>query len=160
MATLHLLCGKIAAGKSTLADTLSTAPGTIRLNEDDWTATLFPGEIATIEDFRVRTARIEALLGPHVEALLRAGLDVVLDFHANTVARRAWMKGIVERSGASHVLHWLDVPDATCLERLHARNALGEHRYVVDDATFTTFTRFFVPPGPDEGFDVVVHRPG
>ena len=95
-----------------------------------------------------------------MESLLRAGLDVVLDFHANTVARRAWMKGIVERSGASHRLHWLDVPDATCLERLHARNARGEHRYVVDDATFATFTRFFVPPGPDEGFDVVVHRPG
>jgi predicted kinase len=159
MAMLHLLCGRIAAGKSTLADALSAVPGTIRLNEDDRTATLYPGEIATAEDFRVRTARIEALLGPHVEALLRAGLDVVLDLHANTVARRAWMKGIVERSSASHRLHWLDVPEGTCLERLHARNARGEHRYVVDDATAATFTRFFVPPGPDEGFDVVVHRP-
>jgi predicted kinase len=110
----------------------------------------------------VRAARIEAVLGPHAEALLRAGLDVVLDFHANTAVRRAWMKGIVERSGASHRLHWLhwlDVPDATCLARLHARNAGGGHRYVVDDATFAAFTRFFVPPGPDEGFDAVLHRP-
>jgi hypothetical protein len=81
------------------------------------------GKIAAAEDVRVRIARIEALLGPHVEGLLRAGLDVVLDVHANTVARRTWVKGIVERSGASHRLHRLDVPDATCLARLHARSA-------------------------------------
>ncbi len=32
MATLHLLCGKIASGKSTLATRLAEAPNTVRLS--------------------------------------------------------------------------------------------------------------------------------
>jgi predicted kinase len=35
-ATLFLLCGKIAAGKSMLAMKLATEPGTILISEDQW----------------------------------------------------------------------------------------------------------------------------
>jgi hypothetical protein len=81
----------------------------------------------------------------------------VLDFHANTVRRRAWMREIVDRSGAAHGLHYLDVPDEVCLAHLRSRNAAGTHDYSVSAAEFALFTRYFVPPTPDEGFDVVVH---
>jgi predicted kinase len=157
VATLHLLCGKIAAGKSTLADVLAAAPGCVRLDEDTLMATLYPGEIATLEDYSVRTLRLEAAIGPHVAALLRAGLDVVMDFHANTRRRRAWMRGLVEASGCEHRLHVLDVTDAVCLERLHARNAAGTHRYAVTDEEFHAFTRYYDPPEDDEGFRLVRH---
>jgi hypothetical protein len=45
---------------------------------------------------------------------LGAGLSVVLDWPANTVAGRAWMRGIFEAAGAEHKLHFLDVPDEVC----------------------------------------------
>ena len=45
LTTLHLLCGKIASGKSTLAKELATQPSTVIIGEDDWLAHLFPGEI-------------------------------------------------------------------------------------------------------------------
>lgn len=48
MATLHLLCGKIASGKSTLASSLATDHAAILLSEDHWLATLYPGQIKTI----------------------------------------------------------------------------------------------------------------
>ena len=48
MPTLHLLCGKIASGKSTLAKTLATEHAAIVLSEDHWLATLYPGEIRSI----------------------------------------------------------------------------------------------------------------
>jgi predicted kinase len=50
MATLHLLCGKIAAGRSTLAAELAQQPDTVVVSEDFWLARLYPGEILTIED--------------------------------------------------------------------------------------------------------------
>lgn len=34
--TLHMLCGKIAAGKSTLAAELGDANGTVIIAEDEW----------------------------------------------------------------------------------------------------------------------------
>ena len=158
-ATLHLLCGKIAAGKSTLAAELVRQPNTVSISEDFWMTRLYPGEVLTIEDYSNRSARLCAAIGPHLVDLLQGGLSVVLDFQANTVSRRAWMRGIIDRSGAAHRLHHLDMSDEVCRARLHQRNAAGTHEYTVTDAEFELFTRYFAAPTPDEGFDVVVHRP-
>ena len=155
--TLHLLCGKIAAGKSTLAKRLAMRPGTVLISEDHWNATLFPDEIKTIEDYSRYSARVRAAMGPHVVSLLKAGLSVVLDFQANTLAVRRWMRTLIDDSGAAHELHFLDVPDEDCKRRLRARNAAGEHPYQASDADYELFTKYFVPPTPDEGFNVVVH---
>ena len=40
--TLHMICGKIAAGKSTLARRLADQPNTILISEDVWLSTLYP----------------------------------------------------------------------------------------------------------------------
>ena len=158
MPTLYLLCGKIAAGKSTLAGQLAARPNTVLISEDRWNATLYPDEIKTIEDYSRCSSRVRAVLAPHVVALLKAGLSVVLDFQANTLAVRRWMRTIIGDSGASHELHVLDVPDETCKRRLRERNAAGGHPYQASDAEFEIFTRYFVPPSADEGFNVIVHR--
>jgi predicted kinase len=151
---LHLLCGKIAAGKSTLAARLAAEAGTVLIGEDAWLARLYPDEIAGVADYIRCAARLRDAMAPHVEGLLRAGLSVVLDFPANTVAARAWMRGIIDRSGAAHRLHVLDVPDAVCRARLHRRNAAGGHDFTASDADFDTISGFFVAPAEDEGFDI------
>jgi predicted kinase len=157
MATLHMFCGKIAAGKSTLAAELARQPNTVLVSEDFWMAALYPGEILTLDDYSKHSARLCAAMEPHIAGLLRNGLSVVLDFQANTKNRRAWMRGIIDQSGATHQLHHLDMSDEVCRARLHRRNAAGTHEYAVTDAEFELFTRYFVAPTPDEGFDVVVH---
>ena len=156
--TLHLLCGKIAAGKSTHAKRLATRPGTILISEDHLNATLFPDELKTIDDYSRYSARVRAAMGPHVVSLLKAGLSVVLDFQANTLAVRRWMRTLIDDSGAAHELHFLDVPDEIFKHRLRARNAAGGHPYQASDADYELFTRYFVPPTPDEGFNIVIHR--
>ncbi len=156
-ATLHMLCGKIAAGKSTLTARLATAPHTVALSEDSWLARLYPGQINSVADYVRHAARLREAIAPHVEALLGAGLSVVLDFPANTVANRAWMREIIERSGARNVLHVLDVPDDVCRARLRARNAAGRHDFAASDAEFDAITAYFTPPTEDEGFNIVVH---
>ena len=158
-ATLHMLCGKIAAGKSTLTTRLAAAPHTVALSEDRRLARLYPGQINSVADYVRHAALLREALAPHVEALLRAGLSVVLDFPANTVANRAWMRGMIERSGARHVLHVLDVPDEVCRARLRARNAAGQHDFAASDAEYDAITAYFTPPTEDEGFNVVVLKP-
>ena len=155
--TLHLLCGKIAAGKSTLARRLAARPATLLISEDHWTSILFAGDLGTIDDYTRYSARLRAAMGPHVVALLRQGLSVVLDFPANTVGQRTWMRSLIAEAKVAHELHLLDVPDAVCKERLRGRNEGGEHPFQVSDAEYDQFTRYFVPPGADEGFNVVVH---
>lgn len=158
--TVHMLCGKIAAGKSTLAARLSAGAGTVLISEDAWLDALFADELQSREDYVRCSRRIRAAMTPHVVALLRAGMSVVLDFPANTPGQRRWLKDLVEISGAAHALHVLDVPDEVCLARLHARNTAGEHPFTVSDDLFHEMTRSFTQPAPDEGFVVIRHRDG
>ncbi|MFD0982706.1 AAA family ATPase [Tropicimonas aquimaris] len=155
--TLHLLCGKPASGKSTLTGKLGRQPGTVVLSEDALLSALYGEQMATIADYVRCSARLEAAIGSHVVSLLREGVSVVLDFQANTLARRAWMRSLVEASGAAHTLHFLDVPDEVCLARLRARNACGDHPFEVSDEQFAQLSRHFVPPTPEEGLHIVMH---
>jgi predicted kinase len=155
--TLFLICGKIAAGKSTLAAELAATPFTILISEDQWLARLYRSEMHSVADYVQYSARLREVMGPHVEGLLRNGTSVVLDFPANTRMQRQWMRGILERSGADHELHFLDVPDQICKRRLRDRNAAGSHDFSVSDAEFEQITSYFKPPAEDEGFNVIRH---
>jgi len=157
--TLHLFCGKIASGKSTLARRLAARPATLLISEDHWTSNLFADDLKTIEDYTRYSWRLRAAMGPHVVDLLRQGLSVSLDFQANTVRVRSWMRSLITQANVAHELHLLDVPDTICKQRLRDRNAGGEHPFQVGEADYDLFTRYFVPPGPGEGFNVVVHTP-
>jgi predicted kinase len=157
-ATLHMLCGKIASGKSTLAANLAEQNGAVIVSGDFWLSRLFPGEINTVADLGRCAGRLREAMGPHLVALLRGGTSVVLDFHANTLASRAWMRSVYEQAGANHKLHFLDVPDDVCRERLRQRNAAGTHEYVVSDEIFDQITSHFVAPGQDEGFRTILYR--
>ena len=155
--TLHLLCGKIASGKSTLANRLSAEPQTILLVEDTWLDALFADDLQSLQDYLRCSAKLKEVMAPHVAALLAAGMSVVLDFPANTRSQRRWFTDIIETTGASHSLHVLDVSDEVCLARLRVRNASKDHPFAVTDAQFHEVTRHFTPPGKDEGFNVVRH---
>lgn len=156
---LHLVCGKIASGKSTLTRKLGGEPGTIVVSEDQWLSRLYPGEQNSLEEYIRNAARLRAAMEPHLLELLRNGVSVVLDFPANTLASRAWMGALVQSAGCGHQLHHLDVPDAVCKARLRQRNAGGQHEFTVSENDFDLISSYFVPPTPDEGFDVIVHRP-
>lgn len=156
--TLHLVCGKIASGKSTLTAKLGNLPGTIVIAEDDWLSALYSDEMSSISDYVRCSAKLQAIMGPHVASLLNAGVSVVLDFPANTVANRMWMRAIIEVTNAAHKLHFLDVPDDVCKARLRARNERGEHPFVVTNEQFQKISRHFVAPTSEEGFNIVTHR--
>lgn len=155
--TLHMMCGKIASGKSTLASRLARTQGTIVIAEDEWLNALFPNEMSSLSDYVRCSSSLRSIMGPHVVNLLNNGISVVLDFAANTVRQRNWMRTLIDASSASHQLHVLDVSDEVCLRRLGERNATGEHPFAVTDEQFHQFTKYFEIPGPSEGFNIMQH---
>jgi predicted kinase len=155
--TLHLLCGKIASGKSTLAAKLARRDDAIVLSEDEWLSSLFGDQMKTGADFLRFSDRLRNTMAPHIVTLLERDLTVVLDFAANTVDQRAWMHVLVTQTQADHQLHVLDVPDDVCLARLESRNKEGKHAFAATEAQFRRFTKNFVLPTPDEGFTIMRH---
>ena len=155
--TLHMLCGKIAAGKSTLANKLGSENGTVLVVEDDWLYVLFSDEMSSASDYVRCASKLRSIMGPHISSLLNAGVSVVLDFPANTVETRNWMRSILEETSASHQLHVLCASDELCLQRLRKRNAHGDHPFAATEEQFRRFSKHFVAPSPEEGFNLVMH---
>jgi len=156
--TLHLVCGKIAAGKSTLVTELGRLPNTVVVREDHWLTRLYPGEQNSLADYARNSARLRSAISQHLVDLLRSGLSIVLDFPANTLSSRAWMRTLFEGAGCAHQLHYLDVTDEVCKTRLRRRNEAREQEFTVSDEDFDLFTSYFVPPSADEAFELVLHR--
>lgn len=156
-AALHMVCGKIASGKSSLTARLAAAPRSVLLSEDKWIACLYPDEIHTLSDYINRTARIRTLLTDHIVSLLSAGTSVVLDFPFNTVGARTWGASLFRAAGCEHRLHYLEVSDEICKTRLKARNLSGEHPFQTSEEQFDQITSYFVPPAHGEGFNLIIY---
>lgn len=86
--TLHFLCGKIASGKSTLAQQLVRGQQAVLLSEDTWLAALYPGQITQLADYIEKSSLLKSALELHLVTLLRQGVTLVLDFPANTPVQR------------------------------------------------------------------------
>src|SRR5918912_1600947 len=108
MSTLDRIIGKIGACKSTFAKQLASRPATLLISEDHWTSHLFGDQLRTLDDYSRLSARLRADMAPHIAAILRLDLSVVLDFPANGPVQRRWMRELIDMSGAAHELHLLD----------------------------------------------------
>ena len=153
--TLHFVAGKLASGKTTLARRLANECDAILVSEDVWMRRLFQTPIADFRDYLDRSARFRDTIGPHVRELLRHGLSVVFDFGGNVPQERAWVRSLAETTTAEVVLHYLQASDELCKRQLQRRNQeLPEGAQPTTDEEFDEITRYFVPPSPDEGFEL------
>jgi predicted kinase len=156
MATLHFICGKAGAGKTTLARALGQSLPAVVFCEDEWISTL-GFEIRTLDDFMQASTKCRALIGPLATQLLRLGVSVVFDFGGNTPKARHWVRGVFEAAEADHVLHVIEASDAECLANIHRRNDEkpdGVYWGHVADWMFHAVTPYFTLPQPEEGFRI------
>ena len=155
---LMFLCGKMAAGKSTLAKDLAQRGDAILLVQDELLECLFPGEITDIPGFLDRSSRLRQAIASHICAILSKGVSVVLDFPGNTSVQRAWFREMFERAHVQHELHFIDAPDELCKRQLKDRTKhLPPGTPWTTDAEFDAITLYFQPPSDDEAFNVVRH---
>jgi predicted kinase len=159
VAKLIFFCGKMAAGKSTLAKTLAAREGAVRLSQDELVEALFPGEIVDIPSYQKYSARLNCAIAPHVRELLTLGTSVVLDFPGNTRSQRSWFRDLFEQARVDHELHFIDAPDALCKRQLKERSKdLPPGTPWTTEAEFDMIMAHFLPPAEDEGFNVIRHH--
>jgi predicted kinase len=159
MTKLIFFCGKMAAGKSTLAGKLAAQERAVLLSQDTLVEQLFPGDIVDIPSFVKYAGRLTSAIGPHVVALLALGNSVVLDFPGNTRSQRAWFRTLFEQAGVAHELHFIVASDALCKRQLKERSKdLPPGSPWTSEAEFDMIMAHFLPPADDEGFNVIRHH--
>jgi predicted kinase len=154
--TLHFFCGKMAAGKSTLAKRLAKESRAILLVEDEWLAKLYPDEIIDIPSYIKYSHRLKEAITGHVNFLLSGEISVVLDFPANTIEQRRWFKLLIETSTVHHELHFVDATNDVCKRQLKERSKdKPDGAAFTSEAEFDAITKYFQAPSHEEGFNIV-----
>ncbi len=153
--TLHFFSGKMAAGKSTLAKSISDENNAILIIEDQWLSQLYPKEITNIPEYLKYSTRLKNLMSDHICSLLSRGISVVVDFPGNTIDQRNWFRNIFERSNVHHTLHFVDSSDAVCKLQLKGRSRDREGEAFTSEEEFDAISKYFQPPSDSEGFNIV-----
>ena len=139
-----------------LARKIAEKTNSVLVSENDWLATLFPGEITTVAEYLDHSAQFRHAIGPHIIKLLQNGTSVVFDFGGNTPKERMWARSLCKRNGARVVLHYVKASDEFCKRQLQQRNEdLPVGRQPTSDAEFDELTKYFMPPEPSENFEIV-----
>ena len=148
----------MAAGKSTLAQSLARQESAICLAEDSLLSGLYPGAVMDVPSYVQYSGRIKSSLRKVIIDLLGLGVTVVLDFPANTRAQRAWLLSLAHDAGVNHTFHYLERSDEQCLAQLESRRAEQPERHSTDtEQMFNAVTQFFEPPDDSEGLSITVH---
>lgn len=156
-AKLTLLCGKMGAGKSTEASELVQERNAVLISEDEWLESLYPGQIQNLQDYINYSQLIKPLVKSLVQDMLKAGTNVIMDFPANTIEQRQWLRNLFEGTGAEHELIYLKVSDEICLQQIAKRRTEQPSRATTDTVDmFQQMTRYFVEPSVDEGFNLII----
>lgn len=157
--TLHFFCGKMASGKSTLAQSLAKENHAILMAEDVWLSMLYPEEINEFNDYIKYSRRLKSILSPHIQDILLQGTSIVLDFPGNTPLQRNWFRSIFESVEANHLLHYIIASDELCKQQLRIRSKdKPEKSAFTTEAEFEAITKYFQPPTAEEGFNIKTYR--
>ncbi|HPY85435.1 MAG TPA: ATP-binding protein [Ruminococcus flavefaciens] len=148
MAKVVMTCGKICSGKSTYAAKLCSELNGVILSIDELTLALFNNEAGDKLDMYVERAR--SYLYKQSVRLIRAGVNVVLDWGFWTEAEREYAKRFYDSEGIEHELHYLSIDDELWKKRINGRNALVSEgktdAYYVDEGLMEKFASIFQEP--------------
>ena len=145
----------MGAGKSTKSQQLALDRNAVLISEDEWLASLYPGQIASFEDYIKFSSQLKPLVKSHVQNILCSGTNVVMDFPANTVKQRAWFHALASEIDAAHELVYLIVSEEQCLKQIAKRRNEKPEREAFDtEEVFHHVTSFFEKPSTDEGLNI------
>jgi predicted kinase len=154
---LTFFCGKMGAGKTTKSSEIAQKRNAILISEDEWLASLYPNSIVSLDDYIKCSGRLKLQMKSLVQSILNSGIDVVMDFPANTIPQREWFKSIFSEIQAPHELIYIDQPSDVCISQIEKRRTEQPERAATDTKEmFELVTQHFVAPTPDEGFNTTV----
>lgn len=154
MAKVHIMCGKIASGKTTYAKKLSEKHRAVILSVDDLMQKLYdrcPGEKQHTETVK----RIMNYFYELAEDAVSKGIDVILDYGYWTRADRKRTREYFEGKGIKTALYYIQVPEKTRLSQLERRNKTLKDSQIIEENMREKLDAYFEEPDKCE-IDVFV----
>ena len=152
MAMVHIMCGKICSGKSTLAKKLCDECKGVILSVDEITLSLFGAHPGESHDEYV--LKCEKFLYKKSLEIMNQGINVILDWGFWTKKERDEAKWFYRNNNVMYKFYYLDISDTEWKKRIKKRNKdileKGYEAYFVDEGLAQKFQRIFEIPNFDE----------
>jgi predicted kinase len=154
-ATLNVVFGPCAAGKTTYALALARRESAVPFVLDEWGARLYGPDVQGPLEFPwmlERLGRCHALIWSIAEGVLAAGASVVLDIGAMRRVDRDRIRQIAESKGLSLQWHFVDAPQEVRRVRVTNRNSAKGETFVMEvtPEMFEMLEAIYEPPAPAE----------
>lgn len=148
---LHLVCGFVGSGKTTLAKKLEKQHQAIRYSSDEWMIELFNFNGDFGKKYRDSKKRCKEFIWKLAEKNLLSKQDVVLDFGFWSKKERVLFFKRAKRLGVEPILYFLDVPVEELKRRIIARNKkLDKKTFKITSKWFNKWLPLFEAPKPSE----------
>lgn len=119
---LHIICGFVGSGKTTLAKKLEKQYKAARFSTDEWMIGLFDFN-GNFGKKYIQTKKLcKEFIWKLSKRLLLSGQDVILDFGFWSRKERALYRKRARSIGAKTILYFLDVPYGLLKKRIASRN--------------------------------------
>ena len=148
MASLYLLCGIPASGKSTWVKQ-HAKPNTIVISRDEIRLSMLGED----DDYFSHEKDVRKEVYRQANAALMAGKNVIIDQTSVSKASRALILSYIYAADSFGVIYF-DVPFEVCVERNNQRDK--ESRSFVPKIAMTRFYKQFEKPTIKEGFSTIV----
>ena len=159
MATLHLISGLPASGKTTYAVKLRDDTGGALFCLDRWLITLY-GRYGIpdvcLDEHTRRVLACRELIRDAAAELLTRGVDVILDDGFFYREHRMQHVAFARELDAQVTIHHADTPLDVVRQRLERRNAdLPRYNFYIDPTVLENFLSMYERPGESEGAQIV-----
>ncbi len=147
---LIFFCGKMGAGKTTLAAKKVDEMDAVLISEDELLSKLSEGTVTSVRDYKYYSEKLKPVVFNLSQQILSKGINAILDFPANTEHQRQWLRSISDRINAEHICYYVERSDEVCINQLLKRGNPN-----TDTAEmFNAITQYFTVPSYDESLNI------
>ena len=150
MTVLHLMVGLPGSGKTTWAREIENETSAIRLTPDEW-QTRLRGDDTYHPDHERLHDSVEAIMRELAEALLRRGVDVILDFGFWSRRERNDLHAFARQLGVGCMTHYAAATPAVLERRRQERiTEAPPDKFTFTAASLAEWIALFEPPDTAE----------
>ncbi len=157
MTTLHLLCGYMGFGKSTIARKLALQYNAVILNDDEFMRELF-GRNLPEPQFRQSHKKVSEFTWKLAERILQTGTNVILDRGFWSKQSRAYAVQRARYFCDSILFHQIECDMQTAKNRVLLRTQSDPSALEINENTFDLFSSRYEPISPEEQLDVIYYK--
>ena len=155
MTTIHLMCGFIGFGKTTIARRLEKSLPARRFTHDD---IMFERYGRNPDDFAIKYAEVDAYIRAEAAKYVAKGQDVIMDYgfwsHEKRKEYYDWAKTLADNV----VYHVVNCDLDTAKQRLLARTKTDKKALFINETTFDTLLKNYEPWNGADKYPVVLHN--